>query len=96
MFRAMGYPQARQVARSLAQFRKKMGDAAFTEALARAPETMADIFRHLAGPKGEKMAEGFSVSPEDIQADTQKAAENSLAELSPDAKTCLDMKRLVG
>jgi tetratricopeptide (TPR) repeat protein len=58
-FRAMGYPQAEAAGGNLARHRKEMGEAKFREALGRAEETVAAIFRDLAGEAAAEMAAGI-------------------------------------
>ena len=65
-FRDMGYTQAQAAADNLAGHRKAMGDGPFREALATAEQTVASIFRNLAGEQGADMARGLSVSPDDL------------------------------
>jgi len=58
-FRAMGYPRAEAAGRSLARHCREMGEAKFRDALARAEETVAAIFRDLAGEAAAEMAAGI-------------------------------------
>ena len=58
-FQAMGYPQAKTAGANLARYRQEMGEAKFLEALARSEQTVADLFRKLAGDQAAAMAAGI-------------------------------------
>jgi len=67
-FSALGDPEAGRAARELARYRDRMGEEAFSAALAGAEDVVAGIFRELAGPEGEAMARPLQVTPDDVDA----------------------------